>query len=67
MVRGKVNCHDGDSGHGGEDGSQHGHDEPGGPIGGLWRGLGDAHRADEGVRDEEEKLHGSFTTNLERW
>ena len=44
----------------GEDGGQHDEDEPGGAGCGLGRGLGDAHGVDEGVRDEEEKLHGDL-------
>jgi hypothetical protein len=31
--------------------------EPGGAFCGLWRGLGDPHGVDEGVRDEQEEVH----------
>ena len=39
---------------------QHDEDEPGSAVSGLGRGLRDAHGVDEGVRDEEEKLHGDL-------
>ena len=44
----------------GEDGRQHDEDEPGSAVSGLGRGLGDAHGVDEGVRDEEKKLHSDL-------
>jgi hypothetical protein len=33
------------------------YDEPGCAIGGLWRGLSDAHGIDESVRDESDEVH----------
>jgi hypothetical protein len=53
---------DGQSRHRGNNGdnrSEHDHDEPGRPVFGLRRGLGDAHGVDESVRDEQEELHGA--------
>jgi hypothetical protein len=49
--------HDGDDG--GNDGREQDNDKPGGPVCGLWRGLGDPHGVDEGVRDEQDELHVS--------
>jgi hypothetical protein len=61
-----VNGHDRDGGYGGKDDGQHSDDEPGSSIGGLRRGLGDAHRVDERVRDDEEEFHGVSMMNLKR-
>lgn len=44
----------GDENHNGEEQSD---DEPGGPLRGLRRGLGDPHGVDESVRDEQEEVH----------
>lgn len=52
---------DGDEGDGSDDcdnSQEHDDDELSGSVSGFRRGLGDAHRVDEGVRDEEEELHG---------
>jgi hypothetical protein len=57
-MHGPVNGQDGDRDENGKDDGQQGDDEPGGAFRGLGRGLGDAHGVDEGVRDEEEKIHG---------
>ena len=54
---GQVDRHDRNRGDGGDHGSQHNDDEPGGAICGLRRGLGDPHGVDESVRYEEEQLH----------
>lgn len=51
------NC-DGDNG--GKYSREQSDDEPGSTICSLWRRLGDSHGVDEGVRDEEEELHGFF-------
>lgn len=51
---------DGDSCDGGnehDNDGEHDDDEPGCTICSLWRGLGDAHGVDEGVRDEQEEFH----------
>ena len=58
-----MNGQEGDSGDGGKDSCQHGDDEQGGAVGGLGRGLGDAHGVDEGVRDEVEELHSCSMRN----
>ncbi len=52
-----MNGDDCDGKDGDDDGAEHDEDEPGGSFCGLRGGLGDAHGVDEGVRDEEEKLH----------
>ena len=45
----------------GGDGDKHGREqddnEPRGSVCGLWRGLGDPHGVDKGVRDELDELH----------
>lgn len=41
----------------GDNGGEHDDNKPGCAVFGLWRGLGDAHGTDEGVRDEQEELH----------
>ena len=46
---------------------QHEEDEPCRAISGSWRGLGDAHGFDEGVRDEEEELHVMLDGGLVEW
>ena len=51
------NCDGGDSG---KHGSEQNEDKPCGAFFRLGRGLGDAHRVDEGVRDEQNELHGCF-------
>ena len=40
--------------------SEHDDDEPGGAVGGLWRGLSDPHGVDKGVSDELDELHVSM-------
>ena len=55
---------DGNQGDGSDDGDygqEHDDDELSGSICGLGGGLGDTHSVDEGVRDEEEELHGMTT------
>ena len=47
-------------------GSEHDDDEPGGAVGGLWRGLRDPHGVDKGVRDELDELHVSSMMSWER-
>ena len=48
---------------GGNHGAEHDNDEPCGAICGLRRGLGDSHGVDESVRNEEDELHVSLTTD----
>jgi hypothetical protein len=52
-----VDGYDRDGGDGCKDGREQDDDEPGGAVGGLWRGLGDPHGVDKGVRDELDELH----------
>ena len=49
---------DADSSDGYNHREEHDGDEPRGPIGCLWCGLGDAKGVDEDVREIEERLHG---------
>jgi hypothetical protein len=58
-MRGQVNSDDGDGGDRGKYGDEHDNDEFSGAVCGLGGGLGDPHGVDEGVRDEEEKLHNT--------
>jgi hypothetical protein len=55
-----VDGNDRDGGDGRKHGSEHDDDEPCGSVCGLWRGLGDPHGVDKGVRDELDDLHVSF-------
>ncbi len=52
-----MNGQDSDGNDGCKYGGEHDDDEPGGPVGGLRRRLGDSHGVDEGVRDEVDELH----------
>ena len=54
---GPVDGHDSDGGDGGNHGSEHDEDEPGGAVCGLWGGLGDPHGVDKQIRDEQDELH----------
>ena len=58
VMRDPLNGDHGDGCHCGENDSEHDDDEYRGAVCGLGRGLSDPHGVDEGVRDEEEKLHG---------
>jgi hypothetical protein len=57
VMGGPVDGYDRDGADGCKDGGEHDDDEPGGAVGGLWRGLGDPHGVDKGVRDELDELH----------
>jgi hypothetical protein len=52
-----VDGYDRDGGDRGNNGGEQDDDEPSGAVCGLWRGLGDAHGVDKGVRDELDELH----------
>ena len=47
----------GDRSNGNQNSCQHDDNEPGGAIGGLFSGLGDAHGVDEEIGDELERIH----------
>ena len=59
-----MDSHDGDGADGGEDGHEHGYDEPGCTVCGLRRWLCDAHGVDEGARDKEKELHATWMFGL---
>lgn len=46
-----------ESGDSGDYENKESHDEPGGSIGVLGRGLGDSHCIDESARDEADQVH----------
>jgi len=48
--------------HKGDNAGEHDDDEPGCAVFGLRRGLGNTHGVDEGVRDEQQKLHLTVQT-----
>jgi hypothetical protein len=57
LVGGPVESQQGDGGDSSRDGGEQGDDEECCALCCLWRGLGDPHGVDEGVRDEQEELH----------
>ena len=61
-----MDGYDRDGGDGDNHGGEHDDDEPCGAVGGLWRGLGDSHGVDKGVRDELDELHISSMVNWDR-
>lgn len=52
-----VQAKDGYGYYANENGKKHDSDDPGSAVCGTGRRLGDAHGVDEGVGEEEEKLH----------
>ena len=52
-----MDGHECDAGDGNHDGGEQGDDKPGCAFLAFWRGLGDPHGVDEGVRDEQEEVH----------
>ena len=52
-----MDGHESDAGDGNHDGGEQCDDEPCSAFLALWRGLGDPHGVDEGVRDEQEDVH----------
>ncbi len=66
VMGGQVNGYYCDGDDGCKDGGEHDDDEPGGAVGGLWRGLRDPHGVDKGVRDELDELHVSSMVSWER-
>ena len=59
----EVDGDEDDGDHGCKYGSEHDDDEPGGAVCRLWRGLGNPHGVDKGVRDELDELHVSSMVN----
>jgi hypothetical protein len=53
-----MNGDESDGRDGDDNDGKHDHDEPGGSIGLLGRGLGDSHRVDKGLGDESNEVHG---------
>ena len=54
-----MDSDDGDGGDSSDHRGEHDEDEPGRTVCGLRRGLRNSHGVDEGVRDEQDELHGS--------
>jgi hypothetical protein len=52
-----MDGYDRDGGDGDNHGREQDEDEPCGAVGGLWRGLGDPHGVDKGVRNELNEFH----------
>ena len=61
-VGGPVDRQKGDGGDDSRDGGEQRDDEPCGALCSFRRGLGDPHGVDEGVRDEQQKLHLTVQT-----
>lgn len=57
MMGDDMDGYDRDGGDGDKHGREQDDDEPRGAVCGLWRGLGDPHGVDKGVRDELDELH----------
>ena len=66
VMGGPVDGYDGDGDDGCKHGGEHDDDEPGGAVCRLWRGLGNPHGVDKGVRDELDELHVSSMVSWER-
>jgi hypothetical protein len=57
MTRDKVESYSGTQDHDQDYGAKQEGDKSGSPIGSLLRGLRDAKRIDEGIREKEERFH----------
>jgi hypothetical protein len=67
VMGGQVDGHYRDGDHGRKYDGEHDDDEPGGAVGGLWRGLGDPHGVDKGVGDELDELHVFSMVSMVSW